>query len=301
MLDEVHWLIESKGLRFILCGSSARKLKRGHANLLGGRAVRYELFPLVFPEIPDFSLNKALNNGLIPRHYDSKKPGRLIQSYVGEYLKEEIASEALTRNIPAFSRFLEVAALTNGEMLNYTNIARECGVSSPTVKEYFQILEDTLIGRYLPAFHKRKKRRLVSSPKFFFFDLSPIVFLTRRGRVEPGSELFGRAFEHFIWMEITAHSSYSELFYPITYWRTASGFEVDFILGDHDIAIEVKSTELAGSTHLKGLRRFKEEYQVKRCILVSMDSKSRQTEDRIEILPWRVFLERLWSGGIINI
>ena len=301
MLDEVHWLIESKGLRFILCGSSARKLKRGHANLLGGRAVRYELFPLVFPEIPDFSLNKALNNGLIPRHYDSKKPGRLIQSYVGEYLKEEIASEALTRNIPAFSRFLEVAALTNGEMLNYTNIARECGVSSPTVKEYFQILEDTLIGRYLPAFHKRKKRRLVSSPKFFFFDLSPIVFLTRRGRVEPGSELFGRAFEHFIWMEITAHSSYSELFYPITYWRTASGFEVDFILGDHDIAIEVKSTELAGSTHLKGLRRFKEEYQVKRCILVSMDSKSRQTEDRIEIPPWRVFLERLWSGGIINI
>ncbi len=301
VLDEVHWLIESKGLRFILCGSSARKLKRGHANLLGGRAVRYELFPLVFPEIPDFSLNKALNNGLVPRHYDSKKPGRLMQSYVGEYLKEEIASEALTRNIPAFSRFLEVAALTNGEILNYTNIARECGVSSPTVKEYFQILEDTLIGRYLPAFYKRRKRRLVSSPKFFFFDLSPVVYLTRRGRVEPGSELFGRAFEHFIWMEITAHSSYSELFYPITYWRTSSGFEVDFILGDHDIAIEVKSTELAGSTHLKGLRRFKEEYQIKRRILVSMDSKPRQTEDGIEILPWRVFLERLWGGDIINI
>lgn len=301
LLDEVHWLIENRGLRFILCGSSARKLRKGHANLLGGRAVRYEFFPLVFPEIPDFSLNAALNNGLVPRHYNRKKPGRLMQSYVGEYLKEEIASEALTRNIPSFSRFLEVAALTNGEILNYSNIARECGVSSPTVREYFQILEDTLIGRYLPAFYKRKKRRLISSPKFFFFDLSPVVYLTHRGRVEPGSELFGRALEHFIWMEITAHSSYSELFYPISYWRTASGFEVDFILGDHDIAIEVKSTELANSMHLRGLRRFKEEYRVKRSLLVSMDSKPRQTEDGIEILPWKIFLQRLWSGNIVDL
>jgi len=299
LLDEIHWLMENRRLRFILCGSSARKLKRGHANLLGGRAVRYELYPLVFPEISDFSLIKALNDGLIPRHYDSKKPGRLIQSYVGDYLKEEIVSEALTRNIPAFSRFLEVAALTNGQILNYTNIARECGVTSPTVREYFQILEDTLIGRHFPAYRKRKKRRLVSSPKFYFFDLSPVVHLTRRGRVEPGSELFGRAFEHFIWMELTAHASYSELFYPISYWRTASGFEVDYILGDHEIAIEVKSTDQAGSMHLEGLRRFKEEYQVKRSIIVSRDSRPRRTEDGIEILPWRAFLELLWSGSVV--
>ena len=140
---------------------------------------------------------------------------------------------------------------------------------------------------------------LVLSPKFFFFDLSPVVHLTRRGRIKPGSELFGRAFEHFIWMELTAHSSYSELFYPITYWRTSSGFEVDFILGDQDVAIEVKSTELAGSIRLKGLRRFNDEYQVKQCILVSLDSKPRQTEDGIDILPWRDFLERLWSGKIV--
>lgn len=296
LLDEVHWLIEEKGLRFILCGSSARKLKRGRANLLGGRAIRYELYPLVFPEIPNFSLIKALNSGLIPRHYDGDKPERLIQSYVGDYLKEEIAAEALTRNIPAFSRFLEAAALSNGEILNYINIARECGVSSPTVKEYFQILEDTLIGRQLPAFQKRKKRRLVNSPKFYFFDLSPVIYLTRRGKVVQGSELFGRAFEHYIWMEIVCHSSYSGLFYPISYWRTASGFEVDFILGDHEIAIEVKSTELAGKTHLKGLRRFKEEYTVRRSILVSLDSKPRKTEDQIEILPWQIFLEELWGG-----
>lgn len=300
LLDEVHWLIENKGLRFILCGSSARKLKRGHANLLGGRAVRYELYPLVFPEIPDFSLEKTLNSGLIPRHYNSARPARLIQSYVGDYLKEEILAEAVTRNIPAFSRFLEAAALSNGEILNYTTIARDCGVSSPTVKEYFQILEDTLIGRPLPAFRKKLKRRLVASPKFYFFDLSPVIHLTRRGRVTPGSELFGRAFEHFIWMELMAHASYSELFYPIAYWRTSTGVEVDFVLGDHEVAIEVKSTPAANKKHVKGLRAFAEEYSCRRKILVSLDPAPRQTEDGIDILPWRIFLEKLWSEGMLR-
>lgn len=155
LLDEVHWLMENKGLRFILCGSSDRKLKRGHVNLLGGRAVRYELRPLTSAEVPDFSLLQALNSGLISRHYDSPHPGKLIESYVGDYLKEEIVAESLTRNIPAFGRFVEVAAISNGEILNYTNIASECGVSSPTVKDYFQILIDTLIGRVLPAFRKK--------------------------------------------------------------------------------------------------------------------------------------------------
>jgi len=150
LLDEVHWLIENAGIRFILCGSSARKVKRGQANLLGGRAIRYELHPLVYPEISDFSLSKALNAGLLPRHYQSTHPQRLVESYVGDYLKEEIAAEALTRNVPGFSRFLIIAALTNGELINYQNIASECGVSAPTVKEYFQILDDTLIGKQLP-------------------------------------------------------------------------------------------------------------------------------------------------------
>jgi len=300
LMDEIHWLIVNKGLRFILCGSSARKLKRGQANLLGGRGVRYEMYPLTFQEISDFKLVKALNSGLIPRHYDSRNPQRLIQSYVGDYLKEEIVAEALTRNIPAFNRFLEIAALSNGEILNYANIARECSVSSPTVREYFQILEDTLIGRQLPAYRKRKKRRLVTGSKFFFFDLSPVIHLTQRGNVAPGSEIFGKAFEHYIWMEISAHSSYSELFYPICYWRTTSGFEVDFILGDHEICIEVKSTEFAGSNHLKNLRRFKEEYKARRSILVSLDQKPRQTEDGIDILPWRTFLKQLWAGDLIK-
>ena len=299
LLDEIHWLMVNKGLRFILCGSSARKLKRGHANLLGGRAVRYELHPLVFREIPEFSLIKALNSGLIPRHYDSDTPERLIQSYVGDYLKEEIMAEALTRNMPAFSRFLEVAALSNGEILNYTNIARECGVSSPTVKEYFQILEDTLVARQLPAYRKRGKRRQVLSPKFYFFDLSPVIHFARRGKVLPGSELFGRSFEHFLWMEISAHSSYSERLYPISYWRSTSGFEVDFILGDHEIAVESKSSGLANKTHLRGLRAFKQEHTVRRSILVSLDPNPRKTEDQIEILPWQTFLEQLWGGKVI--
>ena len=299
LLDEVHWLIENRGLRFILCGSSARKLVRGQANLLGGRAVRYELHPLVYPEIPNFDLYKALNAGLIPRHYDSAHPQRLIQAYVGDYLKEEIVAEALTRNVPAFNRFLEVASMSNGQIVNYTNIARECGVSSPTVKEYFQILEDTLVGRFLPAFRKRRKRRLVASPKFFFFDLAPVIYFTRRGPVSQGSELFGRAFEHYLFMELSAHSTYSENFYPLCYWRTASGMEVDFILGDHDVAVEAKATDHAVSFHLKGLRQFREEYQTRRSILVSLDARPRMTEDGIEILPWKNFLEMLWGGEFL--
>jgi predicted AAA+ superfamily ATPase len=296
LLDEVHWLIENAGMRFILCGSSARKVKRGQANLLGGRAVRYELHPLVSPEIPDFSLTKALNNGMLPRHYLSLHPQRLIESYVGDYLKEEIAAEALTRNVPAFGRFLKIAALTNGELINYRNIASECGVSAPTVKEYFQILEDTLIGKQLPAFRKRAKRRLIGTPKFYFFDISIVSHLTHRGRVEKGSELFGRALEHFIYMEILAHSSYSELNYPIAYWKTASGFEVDFVLGDHELAVEVKSASMAGNRHLKGIRAFKEENTARRYIVVSMDAEPRKTADGIDILPWKIFLDRLWKG-----
>ena len=296
LLDEVHWLIENRGIRFVLCGSSARKLRRGQGNLLGGRAVRYELFPLVFPEVPDFSLSKALNNGLIPRHYDSTRPERLVQAYIGDYLKEEITAEALTRNTPAFHRFLEVAALSNGEVVNYTNIASECGVSSPTVKEYFQILSDTLTGRPLPAFRRRHKRRIVRSPKFYFFDLAPVILLTRRQKVCPGSELFGKAFEHFIWMELTAHSAYTGHSYPISYWRTTSGYEVDFVLGDHETAIEVKSTPRVNSNHMKSIRAFTEEHTVKYRIVVSLDPEPRRTEDHIDILPWGIFLQKLWAN-----
>ncbi len=300
LLDEIQWLITNTDLKFILCGSSARKLKRGHGNLLGGRAIRYELHPLVYPEVDNFFLNKALNAGMLPRHYLSQNPRRLIKSYVGDYLKEEILAEALTRNISAFSRFLEIAAICNGEMINYNNIASDCGISAPTVKEYFQILDDTLLGRYLHAYRKRMKRRLIQSPKFYFFDIGIVAELTHRGIVESKSELFGKVFEHYIFTELLAHSHYSEKFYDITYWRTASNFEVDFILAEHEVAIEVKSASSVKTHHLKGLQAFNEEYRPKKSIVVSFDDTMRKTSNGIQIIPWETFLKMLWNNEIIK-
>ena len=299
LLDEVQWLVVNKRIQFILCGSSARKLKRGGGNLLGGRALRFELFPLVYPEIPDFELSRALNNGLLPRHYPAENATNLLRAYVGEYLKEEIAAEALTRNIPAFSRFLDAAAFSNGEVVSYQNIASECGVSGPTVRQYFQILEDTLLARFVPSFQKRPKRRVVQSPRFYFFDIGLANFLLKRGEIVPSGEAFGKAFEHFIYQELAAHSHYSGLHYPIAYWRTSSQFEVDFILGDRQVAIEVKGTEQVVAHHLKGLKAFREEYKIQQAIVISQDPKPR-IMDGISILPWEDFLKRLWGGNIFK-
>ena len=299
LLNEIHWLISNYGVRFILCGSSPRKILRSGANLLGGRALRYELYPLISVEIPDFDLLKALNNGLLPKHYDAKNPSKLISAYIGSYLRDEIVAEARIRNISSFTRFLEVAALTNGEMVNYTNIASDCGVSAITIKEYFQILEDTLIGRYLLSYQKKPKRRVITAPKFYLFDVGIANYLLKRSKIEKGTELFGKAFEHFIYQEIYAHSKYSEKNYPIYFWRTASQLEIDFVLGEHEVGIEVKSTDQANKRHLKGLKAFAEEYDVKKLILISNDPLPRLV-DNIMILPWRIFLERLWAGEIIN-
>jgi uncharacterized protein len=299
LLNEIHWLIVNRRVRFILSGSSPRKIIHSGANLLGGRALRHELYPLVSVEIPDFDIMRAINQGMIPRHYDSKNAHKLISSYIGSYLRDEIVAEARIRNVSSFNKFLEIAALTNGEMVNYTNIASDCGVSAITVKEYFQILEDTLIGRFLPSFQKRPKRRVITAPKFYYFDVGVTNFLLNRGRIEKKSELFGKAFEHFIYLEIYAHSKYSELEYPISYWRTASQLEVDFVLGDHEVVIEVKSTEMATPKHIKGLKAFAEEYEVKQLILISNDPLPRIMEE-VLVLPWQVFTERLWNGEIIK-
>jgi len=299
LLDEIQWLIVNHGFQFLLCGSSARKLKRGGGNLLGGRALRYELFPLVSAEIPDFDLGRALNHGLLPLHYLSEDPLPQIQGYVGEYLKEEIAAEGLTRNIPAFHRFLEVAAFSNGEVVNYHNMAAECGVSDHTAKEYFHILEDTLIGSLVPAYRKRAKRRVILAPKFYYFDVGVANTLLRRGPILPRSESFGRAFEHFLFQELRAHRHYSGLEYPLTYWRTASQLEVDFILGEGEIAVEVKATELVLPHHLRGLRAFQEEHRPRRAIAVSLDPRPRLMNG-LTVMPWKMFLEELWSGRLIR-
>lgn len=299
LLNEVHWLIANTDAKFILSGSSPRKIIKSGTNLLGGRALRYELYPLVKKEIPDFDLLRALNHGLLPRHYLSERPQKLHSAYVGSYLQDEIIAEAKIRNIGSFTRFLEIAAFSNGEMVNYSNIGSECGVSPPTVREYFQILVDTLIGRFVPSFQKKPKRRIIQSPRFYYFDVGIANYLLKRGNILPGSETFGKAFEHYIYHEIYAHRHYTQTDYPISYWRTTSGLEVDFILGDHEVAVEVKATPSASARHLKGLKSFAEEYSVKRKVLVSLDPLPRKAGD-IDILPWERFLELLWNGEIIT-
>lgn len=299
LLDEVHWLIENKGYRFILCGSSARKLRHGHANLLGGRALRYELHGLVTAEVPEFSIEKAVNNGLLPAYYGAPNAQPLLSAYIGNYLKEEIAAEALTRNVASFSRFLEAAALSNGEMISYTTISRDCGVSAPTVKAHYEILSDTHLGQFVEPYRKAKKRRLVTMPKFYLFDPGVVRFLAKIPAIQKGSSAFGKAFEHVIFCEVRSYISYRNPDIELTYWRTSSGFEVDFILGDAEVALEVKASESANSNHLKGLRAIGEEHPCKKRILISCDPRPRKTDDGIDILPWQIFCGMLWNGEII--
>ena len=302
LLDEVHWLIENRRLCFALCGSSARRVKRGHANLLGGRALRYELLGFVSAELGrDFDVVRAANHGFLPRHYLSDRPGPLLRSYVNDYLKEEIAAEGLVRNLPAFAGFLAAAALSDGELVNYVNIARECGVSGPTVREHFQILVDTLLGRFLPAYTKRPKRRVIQTPKFYFADVGVVNHLARRGRLEPGAELFGKAFESWVHHELQAYRAYRDFAFELSYWRTASGIEVDFLVDDVRVAIEAKASTRIHDGHLKGLREIQREHpRVTRRIAVSLDPRARRTADGIEILPARVFAERLWADEVVG-
>lgn len=300
ILDEVHWLIENRGLRFILCGSSARKLKRGKANLLGGRAWRYEMYPLVSIEIERLDLLKTLNNGMIPAHYLQKDSKKSLRAYTRDYLKEEVFAEGLTRNIPAFSRFFDAMGYSHGELTNYSNIARECAVDSKTVKEYFQILVDTLLGNMVEPFKKRKSRQTISkASKFYLFDVGVAGAITKRHIAEEKGVLFGKAFEHFMLMEISAYNAYKELDFEINFWRTKSGLEVDFILGGGEVAIEVKSTSRVDKRDLHALTAFKEELTPREAFVVC-NEKEERISSQIRIMPWRTFLRNLWEGKIIS-
>jgi predicted AAA+ superfamily ATPase len=300
LLDEVHWLIENRGLHFALCGSSARKVKRGTANLLGGRAMRHELFGLTAGELGrDFDLDRMLNHGSLPRIYEASRPKRMLEAYVSDYLKEEIAAEGLVRNLPVFSAFLDAAALSDGEVVNFSNVARDCSVSSHTTKSHFEILVDTLLGRWLPSYRKRPKRRVVAAPKFYFADVGVVNHLAKRGELVPGSELYGKAFESWVFHELSAYRSYRDRDWDLSYWRLVSGIEVDVILGDMQVAIEVKSTERITSAHLKGLRTLIEDHpSVEARIVVCREPRARKTDDGIEILPASTFVRRLWGDGI---
>lgn len=297
LLNEVHRLISEFGIRFVLCGSSARKLKRKGYNTLGGRAFPCYFYPLVSAEIPDLDIDRAVNNGMMPLHYPAKNATRLLASYVDVYLKEEIQAEALVRDLDNFERFLEVAALTDGEMVNYANIASDCGVSAKTVKEYFSILQDTLIGYTIPAYTKVMKRRLVQAPRFYFFDVGVANYLLHRQNLVRGTVEFGHAFEHWVIQEIIAYIGYTHNENRLSYWRTYTGIEVDAVIGDARLAIEIKSVAEVLPKHLTGLKTFMEEHPDTRPIIVSLDRISRRCGE-MESLYVMDFLRMLWAGEL---
>ena len=300
LLNEVHWLITRQNIHFILSGSSARKLKRRGVNTLGGRAVRNMLYPLVSAEVDNFDVVKAANSGMLPTHYLSTSDRQLekrMQAYISVYLKEEIAAEALVRKLASFNRFMEVAALTDGEIVNYNNIAQDCGIDAKTVKEYFAILEETLIGYMIPAFSRVVKRRLNQAPKFYYFDVSIPNYLLHRRNMQPGSDDFGHAFEHLIIQEIIAYLGYHDYENALSYWHTHTGFEVDAVLGDANVAIEIKSCQEVQSRHLRGLKAFGEEHPNARLIIVSLDVAPR-TFNNVEVMPATHFLQELWNHKI---
>lgn len=300
LLDEVHWLLENTLTQFAMSGSSARKVRRGAANLLGGRALRKELFGLTATELgSEFDLGRVLNQGYLPRIYLSDRPKPLLDAYVSDYLREEIAAEAIVRNVPAFADVLNSAALGDTEQVNYSNIARESGVSSQTVKSYYEILVDTLLGRWLPAYRRRPKRRVLTASKFYFADVGVVNYLARRGPLEPRSELFGKAFENWVHHELSAYASYAETFATLSFWRLTSGAEVDFIVNDMEVALEAKATAKVTDTHLRGLRDLvKDHPEVGERVVVSLEPRPRRTEDGILILSAGDFIERLNAGAI---
>ena len=299
LLDEVHWLMVNRGIHFILCGSSARKLKRSGANLLGGRAIRKTLHPLVSAEIPDFDIDKAVNVGMLPRHYLASSPAKRIQAYVGDYLQQEVIAEALVRNLDSFTRFMEVAAISDGEMVNYTKIASECGVSSKTVKEYFVILQETLLGNMLPAYTKTVKRRVQVAPKFYYFDVGITNYLLHREPLRRGTAEYGHAFEHLIVQEVMAYMDYSESMKGLSFWHTQNNvYEVDLVVGNAEVAIEIKSSDNVTTSHLKGLKAFGEEHPDCKLIVVSLEERPRMMNS-VEIWPAQAFLKRLWDGKVV--
>ena len=298
LLDEVHHLMENHNLFFILTGSSARKLKRGGSNLLGGRALHKQLFPLVSKEIPHFDMSKILQYGSLPSIYPSKKPKALLKSYVKTYLKEEIQAEGLIRQLQPFSMFLEIAAKTNTQLINYSNIAGDVGVSSKTIKEYYLILEDTFMGSLLPPYKKTLKRQSVSMHKFYFFDIGAVNALTDRWNLRENSTEFGFCFEHFIFNEIKAYLNYTDDDRRIYFWRSKNHQKVDFIVGDN-LAVEVKSTTQVQKKDLKGLKALCEEKKFKYKIVVSLENTPRLTKENILILPYKKFLKKLWNNEFI--
>ncbi len=300
LLDGVHLLIEEAGARFLMTGSSARKLKRGGHNLLAGRAWKAELFPLTSHELGTrFDLERYLLVGGLPAVYLSREPLKELHAYVETYLKEEVMEEALVRNLPAFTRFLKTLAACEGSIINYTNIGNDAQVPPSTVREYFGILEDTLLGFSLPPWTKFIKRKAIQTAKFYLLDTGVGNALRGVESIPRNSDLFGSRFEQFLLMELRACLSYQRDRRPLSYWRSKNGQEVDLIVGD-EIAVEIKAAARITNRHRKGLLALKEEGILKKFYVVSNDP-IRAVHDGIIQIHWKEFLEQLWRGEIAEI
>lgn len=291
LANEVHWLIENSGLRFILSGSSARKLRKQGVTNLAGRLRTQRMTPLTWKECPpETELESLLQYGSLPPLVFSNEPDLDLKDYCGEYLREEVQSEGLVRNLPSFTKFLELAAFSNAELLSYAAVARDCGVSAKTVAEFYQILEDTLLGYFIEPFTRTKKRRSIQTRKFYYFDCGVCNSLLGR-KISSKTPEFGKSFEQFLVLETLAASFYERTIEKIHFWRSSNGLEVDLILNEHT-AVEFK----AGSVHAvdaKGILALAEEIPLKNKWIVSRETHPRRLENGVEVLPWQLFLERI--------
>ncbi len=306
LLDEVHELIEThKSLRFILTGSSARKLKSSGANLLGGRASRFHLYPLCYPELGRGSFKKWLRRlsiGALPSVTDSESPFEDLQDYVGLYLREEIAAEGLTRSIENFSRFLDFAALCNGQQINFTSLGSDAQLAPSTVRSYFSILQDTLVGHLLPAFRETHKRKAMTTAKFYLFDDGVVNAILGRRAVAEGTPEYGQMLEQAIFIEIKAYLDYKRSEKRVEYWRSTSQFEIDFLVygqTQNIVGIEVKAGANPTRKDFKGLLAFEEEFKLDRKIVVCRTPRPRKSAEGVEVISIKDFLEQLWDGKII--
>lgn len=299
LLDEVHRLIEDRGMRFLLTGSSARRLRGKGVNLLGGRARMRTLHPFSAVELGDgFDLERALNDGLIPGIWFSDEPEEDLAGYAGLYLEQEIAQEGATRNLPAFSRFLEVAAACSGELVNHTKVSDDAQVPRSTVQEYFRILKETLMAREVPVWKRGDRRKTVETSKWYLFDTGVLRRLQRRGRLARGTPEYGAAFEHWVLHELATWADARGGDAEIAHWRTRTHLEVDFVVNG-EVAIEAKASAVLRKEHLKGLRAIGEEGTFAHRVVVSLEEEERRVEG-IEVLPYRVFVERLWGGELLG-
>jgi predicted AAA+ superfamily ATPase len=290
LMNEVHWCIENTNKRFIVSGSTARKLRKQGVTNLAGRLKMAKLLPLTYHEIQDYDLNTRLQHGSLPPMVTSDDPADDLKDYCGEYLREEVYAESLVRNIPGFTKFLEMAAIGNAQVISYSSIARDCGVASKTIKEYYQILEDTLLAYLLEPWTKSIKRRATTASKFYYFDCGIPNSLLHRN-ISPKTPEYGLSFEHGMILEAYAQKAYGKNIHDLKYWRSSNGFEVDLLINE-SIGVEFKSGAIHGKDS-KGLMALKDDLHLKECWIVGTESQPRHLENGVEVIPWMDYIQRL--------